>query len=257
MPEPRVVGIVPVHNHCQWVLQAVLSIAHQSFPAQQIVVSDDGSTDGSADAIISRLYRPKTFRNADGSVLRTDGQLTETKTPVTVIRRNKACGPSAARNIAIQAAWENADAFVFCDSDDYLLPGKVEKSVAKWQEDPHIIGLAYSDYSELHADGRETVTYAEPFSRGRLVQDCIVNPKSLVSKKAFATVGLFDETLRTCEDFDEWMRITEMFVAVHIPEVLAVKRVGNHSSTATVPLERWQADYRRVKEKMMERANVK
>ncbi len=75
----------------------------------------------------------------------------------------------------------------------------------------------------------------------------------MVSKAAIEQCGKFDESLRVCEDYDLWVRVTEKFIAVHIPEVLVIKRVGDHSSTAQVKNEIWQSCYRRVFDKTRER----
>jgi len=59
--------------------------------------------------------------------------------------------------------------------------------------------------------------------------------------------------MRTCEDYDLWMRISEQFIIAHIPEALTLVRVTNKSSSAVVNQEVWQQNWLRVMEKMRQR----
>ena len=61
--------------------------------------------------------------------------------------------------------------------------------------------------------------------------------------------------MRTCEDYDLWMRISEKFIISHIPEALTFVRITNESSTATVDQKTWQQNWLRVMEKLHQREN--
>ena len=57
---------------------------------------------------------------------------------------------------------------------------------------------------------------------------CIISPSSIMlSKKVFENVGLFDESLSACEDYDLWLRITARMPVHFIPEPLIIKRGGH------------------------------
>lgn len=253
MSQPQVTVVIPVHDHMDWVFEAVESAARQDYRPLRIVVVDDGSTDGSADAVARQLYRPK-GPSQQGEPWACLGQLTKWKVDVLVHRFKDARGPSFARNWGMKAAWEGTDVFAFLDSDDLYEPGKISKSVARFLDAPGLVGAVYSDYDTLRPDGLRVREWKEPYSRQRLLQECIVNCDSLVSKEAIDAVGGFDDTLRVVEDYDLWLRLSEKFLISHVPESLVTVRVGEHSSTSRVQTETWRRCYARVFEKLRERA---
>jgi glycosyltransferase involved in cell wall biosynthesis len=251
--EPLVTVIIPCHNHACWVMDAIRSAAEQDYPHKRIVLVDDGSDDNSHLIAASLMGQPLAPTRQE-EVWTCWGKVKNTDCTLQIQRLPRAHGPSFARNWGILVTRESAgDVYMFLDSDDYYLPGKMRKSVAAFCEDPQAIGMVYSDYDTLTPEGVRTRLFSEPYDGDRLLQDNIINPNSLVSKRALETVGGFDEGLRVCEDYDMWLRLAEHFSIIHIPESLAVKRVGPHDSTSTVPGERWRADYIQVKQKAMER----
>jgi glycosyltransferase involved in cell wall biosynthesis len=250
----QVTCVIPVHNHAKWVCDALESVAAQAYSPLRIVVVDDGSTDGSTEAVLGRLYKPK-GPTKQGLPWVAWGKYTAFDRDVMVCRFQEARGPAFARNWGIQAAWDGTDAYAFLDSDDAYLPGKVGTAVAVLKADPNHVGAVYSDYETLRPDGLRVRCFKEPYSRTRLLQECIVNCDSVVSKRALEAVGTFDESLRTCEDYDLWLRLSERFLIHHVPECQLVIRVGEHSSTSTVPSETWRACYARVFQKLQERSS--
>lgn len=258
MSDPLVTVVIPCHNHLEWVNLAIDSVVSQDYPNKRIVVVDDGSTDGSFRAVVERLKDAKVVRHAgEPEVWSGTAQVRgQGDTLVLACRFTQAYGPASARNYGIQAGWEDTDVFMFLDSDDEYLPGKMARSVARWAEASQHIGAVYSDYDTLNpATGLRLRQYKEPFSRARLLQECLPNMNSLVSKQALEQCGVLDETLRTCEDYDLWLRISEKFILVHLPEPLLLLRVGDHSSTATVARENWQRNWQKVMAKVRARAS--
>jgi glycosyltransferase involved in cell wall biosynthesis len=240
----RITAVVPCHNHELWVADCLRSLARQKHDMNVILV-DDGSTDSSKEAALSSLQEYDHETNT--------GRLSEGK-PFWYMRREKAGGPSAARNMGINWGLRlGTDVFAFLDSDDMYEDQKIEKSIAQFKRNKGVVGVVYSDYENLYPEGYRIRRYKESYSREKLLRDCIVNCDSLVSAAALEKCGLFDETLRTCEDYDLWLRISEHFMLIHIPEPLVTIRCGDHSSTATVPSETWQRCYARVFEKVRER----
>lgn len=253
MPVVPVVTIVmPCHNHVRWVKEAFASVAAQTYTAKRLVVVDDGSTDGSHEAALSLLQNCYEVTAATGPQVWVGGV---PGMNVMIHRFEQAGGPSFARNHGVRCGWEGTDAFAFLDSDDAYHPEKLARSVAKWSEAPEHVGGVYSDYSTANEQTGVVVReYKEPFSRLRLMRECLPNMDSLVSKLALEKCGLFDEEMRVCEDYDLWFRISEKFLLVHLPEDLVTIRTGGHSSTSTVRRDVWEKNWRRIGEKAQERA---
>jgi glycosyltransferase involved in cell wall biosynthesis len=231
------------------ICQALDSVLNQAAPSVQtqlkIVVVDDGSTDNPLSAI--KEYYGWEEKNGYGKLKHAF---------LYFIRNDEPTGPSAARNRAAQSVWEDTDAFMMLDADDLYLPNKIQKSVDKFLEDPQRIGIVYTDAVIKNLNtGTKIHEYREPFDRQRLERECIISNTPLINKVAFGKTGGYDETMRTCEDWDLWLRITEKFVAVHIPELLHVYHVTGRNSTDVVPIEVWQQNWAKIREKMMRRRN--
>lgn len=233
-------AVIPNHNYSQWIGGAIGSIVADPYPYKQIAVIDDGSTDNSWEVICSLL-------NIKGRANEVVHGGNINGVPALAYRFLHAGGPSRARNKGIALLWEHTDIFAFLDADDEYLPGKITKGVPKFIEDPLNVGVVYSDFiTENVAKGTSLVEYKEPFDRARLMQECIVNNNSLVNKLALHKCGVYDNEMRTCEDYDLWVRISEHFIILHMPEVLVKIRVGGHNSTATVAKEIWNNNWQRV-----------
>lgn len=218
--------------------QALKSVSEQTYHVDNIIVIDDASTDNSFD-IVEKWSKQK-----------------EKEHSITLLRNKERQGPSYTRNLGIQAAWTYTDVFALLDSDDYYWPKKVEKSVEYFKKHSEI-GMVYSDYETLSVTtGQIQRQYKEPFSRQRLLKECLPNNDSLITKKAFEMAGLYDVEQRVAEDLDLWFRISEKLIIVHIPECLITIRVGRHSATDSVAKERWERDYRRVFEKARMRGTI-
>jgi len=231
---PKVTVVIPNFNYEDFILQAVYSVLNQDYKTKVVIV-DDCSTDNSW-TVISTLKdndRVKMFRN------------------------ETTLGPSATRNKGIKHAWETTDIFGFLDSDDVYRPGKISKSIRKFLVNPEMIGVVYSDYDTL--DTRTGVLFREfkePYSRERLMRECIVNNDSLVSKLAFQKAGLYDEDMRVAEDYDLWVRISEHMLIEHIAEALVEVRTTGHGATFSVDKDTWNRNWRRIQEKTIQRHNA-
>lgn len=245
---PQVTAVIPLHNHVAWVVDAVKSVISQDYDQLRLVVVDDGSTDHSHLEVLGLL---KDVRAANLQWIGT----AEGRT-VMVMRAPLAQGPAAARNLGIKAAWNGTEIFALLDSDDVYVSTKISKSAERFSQSESI-GVVYSDYTTFRNDGLRVREYKPAYSRELLLRECVVNCNSLVSKAAFEKCGLFDESMRVCEDFDAWIRISEHFILSHIPESLVNIRVGPHSSTANVKSDLWQACYARVFEKLRQRSGAK
>ena len=193
---PVVTIIIPCHNHADMIGDAILSVIEQDYRPIQITVIDDGSSDNPENKIAEI------------------GE--ETEVPILVLRNESPTGPSTARNMGIGECWDNTDIFMMLDADDLYLQGKVSKPVEKYLEHPEITGIVYTDaIIENINTGTKVHEFRRAYDRSQLEQECIISNTPLISKQALANTNGYDDDMRTAEDWDLWLRITESLIATY------------------------------------------
>jgi len=205
--DPQVSVILPTYNRAHFLKEALESLTLQTFKDLEVVVVDDGSTDGTADII--KTYSSKINLR-----------------PL-VLTRNY--GVSRARNEGIrlsQTPWVS-----FLDSDDIWMPRKLEIQMKYLEKNPDV---QICQTEEIWVrNGRRVNPMKKHEKRGgsifeRCLELCVVSPSATVlSRKLLDEVGLFDEDLPACEDYDLWLRISSRHPIGLIPEPLITKRGGH------------------------------
>ena len=249
MSLPRVTILIANYNDQKYIDGAIESAANQDYPGPlTICIVDDGSEDESWNII--RSY----FDDEDGDVItkKNCGRFGHTDFIAIKIKNS---GPSEARNVGIKQTLEDTDIYAILDSDDEMYENKLSSCVSVFERGEGMIGVVYGDYDTFHVNSDRTIReFKEPYSRKRLVQECIVHSGSLVLKEALQSVleetGFYDKTMRTCEDYDLWMRISEKYIIAHVPESLTKVRVTGDNSSFVVNQEVWRKNWLRVMEKM-------
>lgn len=199
----NVAVVIPTFNRREIVNTAIASALEQSFPPDEIIVVDDGSTDGTATAL------RECFPN------------------ITVLTQEN-LGVSAARNKAISESTSSWIAFL--DSDDQWYPDKLEKQMKALEKshsrlchcDEHWIrnGSRVNPMQKHKKRGGEIFEYCLPL--------CAISPSAAVLHRSlFDEYGLFDESLPACEDYDLWLRITSQESVCFVDEAL-LKKTGGH-----------------------------
>lgn len=204
MREPPLVSLlVPCYNQAHFLAEAIDSALGQTYPRIEVVVVDDGSTDGTAE--LARTYGDR----------------------IVFVRQANA-GLSQARNAAIAHA--RGDVFVLLDSDDVLLPHCVASRVALLEQDPRV-GVVAGYYREIDADGTildriPEVRKVGPGSHfGQAVRRNWGPPVGwTLRSEAVMECGGFDAGLRSCEDWDLLIRITSRWRLAYDPEPGALYR---------------------------------
>ncbi len=222
--------VIPARNAEATLGDALDSLLAQTRADWQAIVVDDGSTDATAG--IARAYAAR-----DGRIgLLSDGRAAE--------------GVAAARNRGIAAAegrW-----LQFLDADDWLLPAFVERMLGTL-EGREGARLAYCGYRRATPAGTlGAVQWNAALARqayGILARQCEIAIHACVLERTLAiAAGGFDSSLRTCEDWDFWIRVARSGVAfVPVPEPLAIYRIRKDSLTSNV--EVLMADARTVIER--------
>ena len=253
---PRVNILIANYNYDEWLRGCVESAATQDYKNLAITVVDSASTDNSWATLLSLVDNAEiqhATKDSPFELIRG----TINSIPFLTIRLPEALGPSYARNVGIEATLSETDIYAILDADDEYYPNKVSRCVAELAQ-TSMIGAVYADYDTLNTETDElTREYKEPFSRERLLRSCIVHSGALVTKEALLAskdeFGFYDNNMRTCEDYDLWMRISEKFMITHVPEALSLVRVQPRNSTRTVDNSVWQANWARIRGKLQNR----
>ena len=201
---PKVSVIIPTYNR-GWILgEAIDSVLSQKFSDYELIVVDDGSTDDTR--IILDSY------GQDIIVLRQPNQ-----------------GVSAARNRGV--AESCAQLISFLDSDDLWLPQKLARQVAFFQTNPDVL-ICQTEETWVRNGVRVNPKKRHRKLSGMIFEPslalCLVSPSAvMIRKPLFDTVGLFDESLPACEDYDLWLRISCQYPVFLIDEPLIIKRGGH------------------------------
>ena len=266
---PLVTVVIANYNYGQYIETAIGSALNQNYPGPlQICVVDDGSTDDSWEKIQNIVDTDTTKKDdleiAEKVIVRPD----DYEVRVIAIKRPNG-GASVARNTAINYTWEETHAFAILDADDEYYTNKVSRMVQKLLEDPAKIGVVYADY-DIHDlnTGKIVREYKQPYSKDVLMGECIVHSNALINKLAFAATneetGFYDvnlhgpatgEFIGCSEDYDLWLRISEQFMIVHIPESLAKANITGHNQTTNVTSEIFYNNFEYMMSKMRKRMN--
>lgn len=195
--------IIPTFNRSAMLQRALQSVLEQDHPSFEVIVVDDGSTDDT----ISRIP--------------TGGRV-----KLLVHPSNR--GVSAARNTGI--TYCSGRYVAFLDSDDYWLPGKLRRQARFFATHPSAVACQ-SEERWIRGGRRVSPRNRHKKISGDIfepsLERCLVSPSSVMLKKTlFDEVGLFDEMLPACEDYDLWLRIACRHPVYLIPEELSVREGG-------------------------------
>jgi len=196
--------IIPTFDRQHFLGRAIDSVLSQTRPAHEVIVIDDGSTDGTAPWLKKEYPTVKLIEQANQGV-------------------------SAARNAGIQQA--QSEWIALLDSDDEWFPEKLERQVKELQKYPEIL-FCHTDEIWIRKGVRVNPMKKHQKFGGMIFSKCLdicrISPSSaLFSRTLLDDVGWFDETLPICEDYDLWLRITAKFPVLFINDPLIIKYGGH------------------------------
>jgi glycosyltransferase involved in cell wall biosynthesis len=200
----RISVVIPSYNRRHSLESALRSVFEQTSPVDEVILVDDGSTDDSA-AMTERLF------------------------PDTRVVRQSNLGGSAARNCGIRAA--RHDWIALLDSDDRWLAHKIETiREAALQHPDHV--LYHSDEIWMRRGVRVNPMQKHRKSGGWIFKQCLplcaISPSaSVLRRSTLQALGLFDESLPACEDYDLWLRLCHRY-PVHFIEQALIVKYGGH-----------------------------
>ena len=203
MGKDKVSVIIPTYNRGPLLEKAVDSVLAQSYDNYEIIVIDDGSTDD------------------------TRARLANYNSKVRYIYQENS-GPAAARNKGIKEA--QCSLLAFLDSDDWFSPQKLETQLDRMQKEPHYL-ISHTD-EIWYRRGKLLNQKKKHHKPGgyifeRCLELCAVSMSTvMVRRELFDSIGVFDETLPCCEDYDFWLRASIRHPFLKIDEPLTSKDGG-------------------------------
>jgi glycosyltransferase involved in cell wall biosynthesis len=219
---PDVAVVIPTYNRRAMVCEAVKSVLAQRNAKFELIVVDDGSTDGTWNELTQ--IAAVANDHAQWEMMR--------------IERTPNRGPATARNTGVAIA---AAPFVaLLDSDDLWLPYKLNRQIAFMRDHPE---YAISQTEEIWMrNGRQVNPGARHRKRaGDLFADslltCLISPSAVIMRTdLFREADGFDEDLAAAEDYDLWLRLLTDHKVGLVDEQLVIRRAGHPGQlSATVP----------------------
>ena len=207
---PHVSIIMPAFNAEKTIYSAIDSVLNQSFNEWELLIINDGSSDGTLDVIsVFKDKRIKLINQANQGV-------------------------AAARNSGLKIAC--GEYIAFLDADDLWLPSKIQKQVSTFSQFGEEVALIYTGYRGFKFSSIDSFSMVtEPINIHEddyyrlLVSDYIATLTVMIRRDILKEIGYFREDLRGTEDWDYWIRIAKLYKLKKINEELALYRISSGS----------------------------
>ena len=211
---------VPTYNRKYYLKETLESILAQTYKDYEIIVVDDGSTDGTED-MIKQLGVPITYHWQENG------------------------GDAAARNKLIELA--RGQYISFIDSDDLLFPDAIERLVKVMETEADDV-VAYGSYVRIDQDGNVYGKCKRKLFSGNitkhLFQTIIVHScGSMFPRKILKDGVTFDTLLHVCSDYDLWLSLSMMYRFVALPNP-TFKRRRHSDNLSTVSFENCLTEFK-------------
>jgi len=205
VPSPLVSVILPTFNRKNLLPRSIQSVLEQSFRDLELLVVDDGSSDGT-----SRFVRS-----------------IEDERVRSLRQTNK--GVSSARNLGISQS--KGTYLALLDSDDEWMPSKLENQIEALESNPSYLAVHTNEI--WYREGKFLNQKKRHRKRGGWIFPyclplCLISPSSiLLHKRLFPLIGKFREDYPVCEDYELWLRLTARFPILFLDEPLVIKHGGH------------------------------
>ena len=199
---PKVSVIIPAYNMEGYICDTLRSLTSQTFQDFEALIIDDGSADRTGELVTTFIQKDSRFR----------------------LLRKVNGGLSSARNFGIHHA--KGEYIALLDGDDLYLPNKLATHLEILDRNPSV-GVVYSASQALRDDGTPTwlTISGKPLYpnslRSLLCKNFVGHGSNgIFRKEIIAEIGDFDESLKSVEDLDFWLRLAETRWTFHrVPSV--------------------------------------
>lgn len=208
---PLISVIIPCYNHGAYLPEAFASIGQQGYPAVEIVVVDDGSTDTTRE--VAQRYPAVKY----------------------VYQANQ--GLSAARNTGLTHS--TGQYLVFLDADDWLLPGALATNARYLRQAPALAFVSGGHDKVFVATGlvREETQEVTSDHYCHLLRGNYIGMHAAVMYQRWVFAEfLYDTALRACEDYDLYLRIARAYPVAHHTQRIAAYRLHGTNMSGNIPL---------------------
>ncbi|MBU0615070.1 MAG: glycosyltransferase [Nanoarchaeota archaeon] len=204
---PMVTIMMPAYNRAKYIAEAIESIQKQSYPHWELIIVDDGSTDGT-ERVVKRYLKDDR---------------------IVFFKNKENLGIAKSRNIALN----NAKGIYVghLDSDDILHREALEKCLRIFGAKPEI-KMVYTNFEQVNENNTKQlcITKGHTFDRKMLYKNYIWSAFGIYEKAAAISIGGFDDSLKTCEDGLLYLKMGELFDLFHLDETLYTRRVHPQNS---------------------------
>lgn len=217
MPEPLISVLMSVRNGLPYVEQTVRSIQEQTFGGWEFIIVDNGSTDGSAEAI---------------------NRISKIEPRITLIRNASDLGHSGALNVGLQRCRGTWIARI--DADDIALPHRLERQLEFLGNNPDVKVASCLAYY-INAEGKRVgksfhdLTTREAYARymRQNLAIGILHPGAMIDRTVLNEAGGYRQEFGPANDIDLWARLCERGALILVQdEFLMEYRVHSGSETA-------------------------
>lgn len=216
LDQPLVSIVIPVYNGEDFLEEAIQSAINQTYRNIEILVINDGSTDGTEE--IAKKYKKQIryFYKENGGV-------------------------ASALNLGIKEM--KGEYFSWLSHDDYYAPLKIELEIEAIRKQGDRSSVVYCNYDLLDQKTGIFSTYKiedyyseQARTNGilMLVQRMIGGCTLLIHASCFEKAGVFNEQLKTTQDYDMWFRIFRGIKLLHVPQALVVTRIHSKQGSCTI-----------------------
>ncbi len=205
--------IMSCYNNEDTILDAVNSILEQHFSSFELIVVNDGSSDGTKEKLNSIRHPRLKFINNPENI-----GLTRSL--------NKALSMSQGRYIARQ------------DADDVSMPGRLEKQFNYMEAhlDVAVLGTGRATLDEQGKVLSSLSLSKEPTFTDLLKSNCFVHGSVMIRKEVLNDMGSYNEDFRFTQDYELWLRIAEKYRVMNLQEPLyGVRRHNNRVTLTQLP----------------------
>jgi len=204
---PTVNVIIHTFNNEKFIAETVESVLRQTYNGYEIIVVDDGSEDGTRDALLPYMQEIRYHYKENGGI-------------------------ASAKNAGISLS--NAEFIAFLDHDDLWVPDKLKIQMEHFNSNPQV-GLVYAKYTSFRND-KELRTKPEKGYSGwifkKLLSKSFVQTSTvMVKRECLNAVGQFDESFKLADEYDMFLRVAKRFQCGFVDKELTRYRVHDKNAS--------------------------